>query len=60
MAAVGDLVRDTSRSCLAVLTDIHAGRPLLRPRYGGGLGKEWPTTWAAIELIARRGTWEER
>jgi hypothetical protein len=57
-AGVGDLVRDTARGCPAVLTDVREGVPYLRPLYGGGFGDPWPTTWAAIELIARRGTWE--
>lgn len=57
-AGVGDLVHDRARGCRAVLTDVRAGVPYLRPLYGGGFADPWPTTWAAIELIARRGTWE--
>ncbi|MGA5584484.1 hypothetical protein ACPCIY_25765 [Streptomyces thermodiastaticus] len=59
-ARVGDLVRDTARGCQAVLTDVRAGVPYLRPRYSGRIAEPWPTTWAAIELVARRGTWEDR
>lgn len=59
-AGVGDLVRDTARGCQAVLTDVRAGVPYLRPRYGGGLDEPWPTTWAAVEVVARRGTWEDQ
>jgi hypothetical protein len=55
-AGVGDLVRDTSRGCQAVLTDVREGIPYLRPRNGGT--EPWPTTWAAVELIAKRGTWQ--
>ncbi|BCM66788.1 hypothetical protein EASAB2608_02122 [Streptomyces sp. EAS-AB2608] len=58
-AAVGDLVRDTVRDCQAVLTDVRADVPYLRPRHGGGLVDPWPTTWAAVEMVARRGTWED-
>ncbi|MEV5879429.1 hypothetical protein AB0L75_35460 [Streptomyces sp. NPDC052101] len=57
-SGVGDLVRDTSRGREGVLTDVREGAPILRPRSGGGLAEEWPTSWAAVELIARRGTWE--
>lgn len=53
-------VRDTARVRQAVLTDVRAGVPYLRPQHGGGIAEPWPTTWAAIELIARRGTWEDR
>jgi hypothetical protein len=59
-AGVGDLVRDTARGCQAVLTDVRAGVPYLRSRHGAGLVEPWPTTWAAIELVARRGTWGDR
>ncbi|MGW0880356.1 hypothetical protein [Streptomyces sp. NPDC002671] len=59
-AQVGDLVRDTVRSREAVLTDVQGGVPVLRPRYGGGLGAEWRAQWAAVELVARRGTWDNR
>lgn len=58
--SVGDLVRDTVRGCEAVLTDVRADIPHLRPRYGGGLVEPWPATWATVELVARRGTWEDR
>ncbi|MCZ0210739.1 hypothetical protein OZK63_35705 [Streptomyces sp. UMAF16] len=57
-AGVGDLVRDTSRGCQAVLTDVRDSVHYLRPRYGGTFTDPWPTTRAAIELIAKRGTWE--
>jgi hypothetical protein len=59
-ATVGDLVRDTARGCESVLRDVKAGVPYLRPRHGGGLLEPWPTTWAAIELVARRGTGGDR
>ncbi|MGW3201924.1 hypothetical protein ACWDBD_46910 [Streptomyces sp. NPDC001118] len=57
-AAVGDLVRDTARGCQAVLTDVRDGVPYLRAQYGATFAEPWPTTWAAVELIAKRGTWE--
>ncbi|MFI1568886.1 hypothetical protein ACH4ZX_38735 [Streptomyces sp. NPDC020490] len=57
-AGVGDLVRDTERSRVGVLTDVRGGTPILRPRYGGGLDDQWPAQWATVELVARRGTWE--
>jgi hypothetical protein len=57
-AAVGDLVRDTARNREAVLTDVRAGVPYLRRRYGGGTAEPWPATWEAVQLVARRGTWE--
>ncbi|WP_280842553.1 hypothetical protein [Streptomyces achromogenes] len=41
-----------------MLTDIRDSVPYLRPRYGGTFTQPWPTTWAAIEMIAKRGTWE--
>ncbi|MEU1409839.1 hypothetical protein ABZ471_47990 [Streptomyces sp. NPDC005728] len=59
-AAVGDLVRDTARGCEAMLTDVREGISNLRCRYSGGQVNPWPTTWAAVERIARRGEWEDR
>ncbi|MEU4655036.1 hypothetical protein AB0G32_14050 [Streptomyces sp. NPDC023723] len=58
-AEVGDLVRATGRGCQAVLTDVRDGIPYLRHRYGAATFAEpWPTTWTAVELISKRGTWE--
>ncbi|MEV7090426.1 hypothetical protein AB0O07_31880 [Streptomyces sp. NPDC093085] len=57
-AGVGDLVRDTSRGCRAVLTDVRDGVPYLRRQFDGGGAEPWPTEWKAVELIAKRGTWD--
>ncbi|MGJ5899223.1 hypothetical protein ACSCBZ_45900 [Streptomyces niveiscabiei] len=57
-AGVGDLVRDTSRDCQAVLTDVRAGLPYLRLQFGSTFTEPWPATWESVELIAKRGTWE--
>ncbi|MFD8915776.1 hypothetical protein [Streptomyces sp. NPDC059575] len=55
-ADIGDLIRDTERGSVGVLTDVRDGVPLVRPQYG--TAEPWPTTWTAVELIAERGTWE--
>ncbi|MGV9342386.1 hypothetical protein [Streptomyces sp. NPDC003688] len=55
-ADIGDLIRDTERGSVGVLTDVRGGVPLVRPQYG--TAEPWPTAWTAVELIAERGTWE--
>ncbi|MEU9412512.1 hypothetical protein AB0E08_43410 [Streptomyces sp. NPDC048281] len=57
-AGVGDLVRDTERSRVGVLTAVQGGTPSLRPRYGGGIDDQRSAQRSTIELVARRSTWE--
>jgi hypothetical protein len=55
---IGDLVRDSAKGTIGVLTDVHGGVPVLRPRWGGGLTGQWPAEWGALLVVSRRGTWE--
>ncbi|GHJ38145.1 hypothetical protein [Streptomyces sp. TS71-3] len=57
-AQIGDLVRDTERSCEGIVTDVRAGKPVLRPRWGGGFTGQWSAEWGSLAVVSRRGTWD--